>query len=168
MTLRQEAVIVRLARTVEAMPALEGAILIGSFAADTADEISDVDVIAIVSEGRFDEAWDGRSDLEASEALVAWDAVDPQHAEIRGHKWLTKDMVLVDCLLATPSSGVRLANPFRVLAGGSSLPDRLTRRQPIVRAEVEAFADELEAAGRVHDAERAYHALANTIRAARS
>jgi hypothetical protein len=168
MTLRQEAVIARIALTVEAMPALEGAILIGSFAAHTADHVSDVDVIAIVAEGQFDEAWDGRSDLERCDALVAWDAVDPQHPEIGGHKWLTQDIVLVDCLLATPSSGVRLAEPFRVLAGDASLADRLTRRQTIARAEVESFADELEAAGHVHDVERAYHALAKTIRAARS
>jgi predicted nucleotidyltransferase len=168
MTLRQEGVIARFAGRIEASPVLAGAILIGSFAADTADEVSDVDVIVVVDEGRFDEAWEDRSELEGSEALVAWDVVDSKHSEIGGHKWLTADMVLVDCLVATPSSRVRLADPFRVLAGDVSLSDRLTHRQPIARAEVEAFAEELEAAGSVHDTERAYHALVKTIRAARS
>ena len=168
MTLRQESVTARLAERIEASPVLEGAILIGSFAADTADEVSDVDVIVVVDEGRFNEAWEDRCDLEGSEALVAWDVVDAKHAEIGGHKWLTADIVLVDCLLATPSSGVRLADPFRILAGDVSLSDTLTRRPPIVRAEVEAFAEELEAAGRLHDTERAYHELVKTVRAARS
>jgi hypothetical protein len=167
-TLRQQRVLDELARRIEATHALEGAMVIGSFAAGTADDVSDLDLIVVVANGRFGEAWAARGELEGDETLVAWDAVDPAHPEIGAHKWLTMDMVLVECLLATPSSGVRLAEPFRVLAGDASLPDRLTRRPPIARAEVEAFAEELETAGRVHDVERAYHTLAKAIRAARN
>lgn len=167
MTLRQEGVIARLVQRVAAASALEGALLIGSFAAGTADDVSDVDVIVVVCEGQFDEAWNARQQIEGGEALAAWDGVDPKHAEIGGHKWLTRELVLVECLLATASSGVRLAEPFRVMAGDDALPGRLTRRPPIARVDLEAFARDLEAAGRVHDVERAYHALAEAVRAGR-
>ena len=133
---------------------LEGAIVIGSFAAGTAD-------------GRFEKAWAARRELEGAEALVAWDDTDPADPEIGARKWLTRDIVLVECLVATPASGVKLAEPFRVVAGGDALPCSLARRPPIACEDVDAFARDLEAASRIQGVERAYHALVETVRSGR-
>jgi predicted nucleotidyltransferase len=163
-TLRQEAVLDRLRGRIEAEDALEGALLLGSFATGSADELSDVDVLVVVAERRFDEAWAVRGRLEGDEAIAAWDDLDPARAEIGGHKWLTHDLVLVECLLATPSSGVRLAEPYSVLAGDASLPDRLARRDTFTRAELQAYASTRAEAGRLHEVEAAYGRLVDAVR----
>jgi hypothetical protein len=147
---------------------LAGALLLGSFATRTADELSDVDVLVVVREGRFDPAWAARSRLDGGEAIVAWDDVDPARAEIGGHKWLTRELVLLECLLATPSSGVRLAEPFSTLVGDASLPDLLERRAPIARDELEDFAQARADLGRAHPVETASEHLASTVHASRS
>jgi predicted nucleotidyltransferase len=141
--------------------------LLGSLARGDGDELSDVDLIAVVAEGRFDEAWSARSELEGGEAIVAWDETEPDRPGIGARKWLTRDVVLVECLLATPSSGVRLAEPFRVLVGDAALPDRLTRRPPIERSELDAYVADREATGRgFHEVEHAYGALTRAVRRA--
>ena len=166
MTERHERVLERLAEAIEAAPSLEGAILLSSLARGGGDEVSDVDLIAVVRDGSFEQAWSRREALHGADALASWDDLEPGRPEIGGHKWLNRDLVLVECLLATPASGVRLAEPFRVLAGDASLPDRLVRRPPIERADLDAYAQERHAAGRVHDVERAYAELARAVRAA--
>ena len=168
MTLRQEPVLARLQRRIVAEDALEGALLLGSFATRSADTLSDVDVLVVVAEGRFDEAWAGRGRLEDGEAIAAWDDLDPDRAEIGGHKWLTDDLVLVECLLATPSSGVRLAEPYSVLAGAAALPDRLARRDPFTRTELQAYASTRAEAGRLHEIEAAYGRLVEAVRSENS
>ena len=111
-------------RAVE-LDALEGLILLGSFASGTADELSDVDVIAVAAPGRFAEAWDARRPLSEN-ALVAWD-LRPR-ADIAGHNWLTRDLVKVDCTIVDPDSGSReLAEPIVVLVGPESVADRFPR-----------------------------------------
>jgi hypothetical protein len=166
-TLRQEPVLERLRRRIAAEDALEGALLIGSFATQSADTLSDLDVIVVVAEGRFAQAWAKRERLESGEAIAAWDDVDPDHAELGARMWLTRDLVLVECLLATPSSGVRLAEPHRVLVGDLSLPGRLQRKEAVTREEVRTFAAARAEAGRVNDVEDAYHRLVDAVRAAR-
>ena len=105
--------------------ALDGLILLGSFASGTADELSDVDVLAVAATGRFAEAWDARQRLSA-DALVAWD-LRPR-AGTAGHNWLTRDFVKVDCTIVDPDSGVReLAEPIVVLVGPESVADRFPR-----------------------------------------
>jgi hypothetical protein len=162
--LRQEVTLGRLAERIGAEPALAGALLLGSLATRTADDLSDVDVLVVVSDGRFDEAWAARAELEGNDAIIAWDDVDPLRAEIGAHKWLTHDLVLVECLLATLASGVRLAEPYSVLVGDSSLPGHLERRAPFTRAELEKFAHERADAGRMHPVEAAYGELVRTVR----
>jgi hypothetical protein len=66
--------------------------------------------------------------------------------------------VLVECLLATPASGVRLAEPAAVLAGDRGLLDRFPRRPPVTRAEMAAHRVD------VHPVERAYDQLKETVR----
>lgn len=164
---RQNAVIERLAERIASSLSLEGALLIGSFARGDGDEVSDVDVIVVVPEGGFAEAWASRGSLEGGEAVAAWDDVDPEHDEIGGHKWLTVDLVLVECLLATPSSGVRLSEPFALLTGDPGLPDKLMRREPFTRAELDEYAADRVDAGRTHAIEVAYSEFARTVRSVR-
>jgi hypothetical protein len=68
---------------------------------------------------------------------------------------VTDDLVLVECLLAAPASGVRLAAPYRVVAGEAELADRFTARSPIQRTEMG-----LE----LHPVERAFDELKEVIR----
>jgi hypothetical protein len=65
---------------------------------------------------------------------------------------------LVECLLAAPDSGVRLASPYRVVAGEPGLADRFGVRPPIQRAELSMD---------VHPVEHAYDQLKEVIRAHR-
>ncbi len=116
-------------------PDVAGVILCGSFAAGTADALSDLDLLVVVANGSFDKVWTHRALLHGT-TLHAWD-VFPGDRAVGAHKWLTSDLVLVECLIAEPSSGVRLADPFECLAGPSDLPDRLIRRDPIPRGEVD-------------------------------
>jgi predicted nucleotidyltransferase len=161
---RQQPALERLARRIDAIPSLEGALLIGSVATGTADDLSDVDLIVVVREGRFEEAWAARAELHDDDALAAFDDVDPEVAEIGAHKWLSRDLVFFDCLLATPSSGARLAGASHVLAGPPDLAQRLPRRPPFSRADIERYAKERRAAARMGEIEDAYHALKNAVR----
>ena len=53
------------------------------------------------------------------------------------HKWITRDLVLVECLLGEAGS-FRLAEPYKVVAGDATLADRLPRRQQLTHADVTA------------------------------
>lgn len=117
-------------------PHVLGVVLIGSFAAATADEVSDLDVVLVVAEGEFDTAWQRRSSYSA-DALRSWD-VGPFDAPIAAHKWMTPQLVLVECLFAPAGSGARLGEPFLVVAGAASVMDSLRRRGTIPRAEIDS------------------------------
>jgi hypothetical protein len=134
--LRQWFVVEQLAKRVAAMPEFLGVLLLGSFAAGTADPLSDVDLLLIVREGSFEAAWARRRDLYTEEPIFAWDVLREGMAEVGAHKWITREVVLVECLIATPSSGVRLAEPFVVLVGDPTLPKMLQHRAPIPRSEL--------------------------------
>jgi hypothetical protein len=54
-------------------PAFEALFLCGSFATGRADKVSDIDFIALVADGRFEEAWEERSTVVPPDALVAWE-----------------------------------------------------------------------------------------------
>jgi predicted nucleotidyltransferase len=162
--MRQWAVVHDLVARIEARPELfEGAILMGSLAVGGGDDLSDVDVVAVVREGRFADAWAARAELSES-ALYAWDHVEGDDREVKGHKWLTRDLVKVECLVATPSSGMRLAEPVAVVAGDPSLPDRFRRSGPIDRDELEAYARRQGELGIVHEVEVRYGELKAVLR----
>jgi hypothetical protein len=113
---------------------LDRAILLGSFAHGTPDAAGDLDLIVCVRDGHFATAWQQRTALQVTGAMV-WD----QHLvpdRVGAHKWVTNDLTMVECLLAAPDSGVRLASPWRVVAGDPELADRFTARPPISRAEL--------------------------------
>jgi hypothetical protein len=125
------------------MEELLGAMLIGSFAAGTADSLSDIDLFVVVKDGRFDEAWSRRRELGFEDDLFAWDIRDASMPEVGSHKFFTTGLVFVECLLATASSSARLADPCRVLVGPPGLPSRVKRRPPIDRSELTAKAETL-------------------------
>jgi hypothetical protein len=155
--LRQLTTLAALLDHITASSALDGAILLGSFAHGTPDAASDLDLIVCVRHGHFATAWQQRAALQVTGAMVWWD-----HHLIAGqmgtHKWITNDLVLVECLLAAPDSDVRLALPHRVVAGGPELADRFTARPPIRGAELGID---------VHPVERAYDQLKEVIRSHR-
>lgn len=141
----------------------DGAIVMGSLVEGRGDDLSDIDLLAVVREGSFAAAWDRRRELSDG-ALYAWDHVEGEDREVKGHKWLTCDLVKVECLIATPASGMRLAEPVAVVAGDAALPDRFVRTGPIPRDEVDAYAQELRDSGRVHEVEARYGDLKATLR----
>ena len=152
--LRQGAVIARLAAHAAARTDLyAAAILVGSCAAGTADPLSDIDLILLVPDGGFDRAWQARRELHVDDALVVWDEPRPGLPELAGHCWLTRDLVLVETLFATPSSGFRLAEPYVVLAGAP--PAETVHRPPVSRAEFTATP---------HPVDHAYSLLKATVR----
>lgn len=122
-------------------------IVVGSFARGDVDPLSDLDLVLVAPEDGFEAAWATREQLHGGSALVCWDQRDPGFVEAGAHKWITRDLVLVECLLTTVSSGVRLL-------------DRFPRRPPITRAEMEAQPLEL------HQVERTYDELKTAARAA--
>jgi len=164
---RQWPALVHVAQRVAESPALDGLLLIGSFVSGAADDLSDVDLIVVVAEGRFAEAWRQRASLQTPDVLVAWDW-PPDGGEAAGHKWLTRELVLVECALWTPSAAVRLADPFAVLVGEESLGDRFARRHEISREELEEFAQERRDDGTMPEVERRYGDLVRAARAARA
>jgi predicted nucleotidyltransferase len=128
-SLRQLATLAALLEHISASSVLDGAILLGSFARGTPDAASDLDLIVCVHNGDFATAWRQRTALQVTGAMVWWD----QHLlpdRMGAHKWITNDLVLVECLLATPDSGVRLAPPYRVVAGDPRLAERFGARPP--------------------------------------
>lgn len=126
--LRQWSRIVDLCDRVSASPWATGLLLLGSFARSSADSLSDVDFIVVVASGRFDEAWERRHDLHP-DGVTCWDYPRPDDREVAAHRWLTDDLVLFDGLIATPSCA-RIADPFVVVIGDSSIGDRFMRRDP--------------------------------------
>jgi predicted nucleotidyltransferase len=149
---------------IEARPVLfDGAILMGSLVQGRGDDLSDVDLMAVVPEGVFSDAWSARAELSDG-CLYAWDHVEGEGREVAGHKWLTRDLIKVECLIATPSSGMRLAEPVAVVVGDPALPDRFERRDPIPRGVLEDYARDLRETGKVHEVEARYGELKSTLR----
>lgn len=148
---RQWPAFTRVIATVEDDPALEGALLIGSLATGAGDDMSDVDLFVIARDGAFADAWSRRCELH-DDVVGHWDHRDPDMPAAGAHKFLTRDLVLVECLIAEPASGVRLAEPNAVVAGPADLAERIPSRPPIERAEmtgghpIEDASDALKAA----------------------
>lgn len=155
--LRQWPTLRALAEFVEGTKLYLGALVIGSFAAGTADEMSDLDLILITLDEGFEDAWTRRGELHVTGALAAWDERPVGAAGT--HKWVTPDCIFVECLIATSAGGVRLAQPAVVIAGEADLPDRLEERLQISRTEMSQA---------THPIERAYDELKAAVRASRS
>ena len=96
------------------------------------DDLSDLDMILAVPEGRFTRAWDGRHTLSA-DALWRGDAPESRPDGPGVHKWLSREVVLVEVLIGEPGQ-FRVAPPFALVWGDEALASRLPQRPPIDRA----------------------------------
>jgi len=130
--MRQWSALAALAERVAAVECLEGLVLLGSFASGTPDELSDIDVIAVSKPGLFRQAWDERHRL-SEDALVSWDLDLGSKLNVRGHNWLTRDIIKIDSTILDPDSGSKeLAAPYVVCVG----PPEIANRFPHVPLEV--------------------------------
>jgi hypothetical protein len=126
------------------LAAFEGVIGLGSLVEGDLDEVSDLDLLAVTAPGRFEEAWADRSQV-AGDVLVAWDS--SSGGRIRWAKWLTRELVKVECGIAEPGSR-ELAEPFAILVGEPTLADTFPRvdlatvreRAEALRKQQEVFA----------------------------
>jgi predicted nucleotidyltransferase len=124
----------------------DGVIALGSLADGEPDELSDLDLIAVAAPGRFEDAWAARAQL-AGDVLVAWEGPADPDREIRWFKWLTRDLVKVECGIAARGSR-ELAEPLAVLLGPPSLADGFPR---VDRATVKERAERLRKRQEVFD-----------------
>ena len=149
-------------------PAFEALFLCGSFATGRADEVSDIDFIASIADGRFEEAWEQRSTLIPGDALLAWDRRSDPERELGAIKFLSRDVVKVELSFATMAGQNLLADPFIVLLGEEMTAERFERRGPIPADELEAYALRLRKEGKVPEVEMHYGDLMRAIRAAKN
>jgi hypothetical protein len=164
--LRQWPTLVDLVGRARALPGFAAFILIGSFAGGSPDSMSDVDSIVSIDDGAFDAAWARRSTLYGREPAFAWDVRLETDREVGAHKWLTQDLVLVECVLGTPTARARLADPYVVLAGDPARVETFDRVPPISRAELQAYVDQNRAEGHEQPTvQRAYEELVRAVRA---
>jgi hypothetical protein len=166
---RQWPIIVHVGERIAAMPEFDGLLLVGSFASGTTDDLSDVDFICVVADGQFEAAWKRRAELETLGALFVWDLVTDSTLDGGGHKWITHDIVKVECGIFDPArSDVQLAPPYAVVVGDPSIAARFRPLEPIPPDVLEAYAQKLRDEGLVPEVESRYGELKAAIRAARS
>jgi hypothetical protein len=134
----------------------------GSLSRGEGDAISDVDLLATVHRGQWDEAWARRDEL-SPDALVTFDRIEDESTPIGGHGWLTSDFVKVECLISEPG-GTRIAGEVVVLLGDASVLDGFERVPPFRREDVDAYAGELREQGTIDPIERAYGDLIALLR----
>jgi hypothetical protein len=165
-TLRQWPVIMDLVERATGLPGFACFILIGSFAGGAPDLMSDVDSIVAIADGSFDEAWSRRSELHTPDAAFTWDFRPEPEREIATHKWVSRELVLVECVIATPTAHARLADPFVVLAGDASQVESFNRVEPITREELQAYVERNRAEGHVRpEIQDRYEELVRAVRA---
>jgi predicted nucleotidyltransferase len=162
---RQWPVVLETVRRAERLPGFTAAILIGSFAAGTPDDLSDVDLIVAVEDGAFPDAWANRTRLRADDAPYWWDVQPEPDREVAAHKWITPDLVLVEALIATPAAQTQLADPYRVISGDASAVDGFVRTPRIERADLADYAAKLALEGHTPEVQIRYEELIRALRA---
>lgn len=152
-TLRAWPVLVAVVERIEVRRELyAGAFLLGSFSRGQGDTLSDVDLVAVVEHGRWDDAWARRNEL-SPDALVTFDRVESQ---IGGHSWLTPDLIKVECMLAERGGALALYGSVVSLLGDPALQDEFERRPSLTRDAIDEYVDERRAAGSLGPIEAAY------------
>jgi hypothetical protein len=158
---------VAVAERVASMPQFDGLLLLGSFASGHADQISDVDLVAVVAAGEFQQAWQRRGELEPPGALVAWDLFTGEDGDAGSHKWITAEIVKVECAIVDPgNSAMQLAEPYAVLLGEPTLGTRFAPLEPIPPDVLEQYAQRLRDLGLVPEVETRYGELRDALRRA--
>ena len=143
---RQQATLDELVTRAGQIAEVEAVILIGSLAAGTADVVSDVDAIVLVRESSFKAVYRQRHTLHAEAVPACWDHLTDASAEVAAHKWIDGRGVLVETLVATASSPLRVAEPAQVVLGDPAVLSRTRRRPPIRRADMTDATHPIEAA----------------------
>lgn len=123
--LRQRAVLEGIVARAAVVEAVEGLIVIGSFAGGRPDALSDLDLLAVARPGQLEAAWAAGRQL-AGDAFLIWEPQPRQHGQVRWVNWLTHDLVKVECGFAAPGSRP-LAEPFAVVSGPATLADSFPR-----------------------------------------
>lgn len=155
-TLRAWPTLAETVRRIDAQPGLFlGAILLGSLSRGEGDAISDVDLVAVVERGRWEEAWSRRHELSEG-ALATFDKIEGEPVGLGGHSWLTPELVKVECVLAERGCALRLYGDVVPLLGETALQDEFERAPQLKRAEVDAYADDRRARGAISPIELAY------------
>jgi predicted nucleotidyltransferase len=160
--LRQWPVLEELIGRLEADGAFEAAILLGSLARGESDAMSDVDLLVVVRDGLFEDAWSRRETFSTG-ALYRWDETEPGR-EVAKHAWLSAGFVLVELPMTTRAGGNALADPFVVIWGDPAVAEELPRIPPITRAELQEYVDAKLAAGTQDPVQSAWDELAAAVR----
>jgi hypothetical protein len=141
--LRQQAVLDGIVERASEIDAIEGIIVLGSFAGGQPDDLSDLDLVAVAAAGRLEEAWETRNRV-AGDVLVMWQPQSNIGREIKWANWLTHDLVKVEWGVAAPGSR-ELAEPYRVVYGPPSVASGFPRVDAaVVRARREALSEQQE------------------------
>jgi hypothetical protein len=164
-SLRQWPTLLWIAERTESHALLDGLIAIGSFAKGSADDASDLDLIAVVAADAFEQVWSARKEFEPPGAVFGWDQTDDLGVEEGVRKFLTLDMVKVELVFTTGREFV-LAEPYALLVGAESLPTRFAQRSPISRDELDAYSQSRVASGVVPELEVRYGEFMSALRRA--
>lgn len=150
------------------LPGHRATLLIGSFAAGTADDLSDIDLYVLIDDDGFTDAWQHRDSLRPDDALYWWDIRPDTNREIGTHNWLTRDMVLVECALTTAKAQPRLSQPYIVVEGDPAAVKAFIPRDRIPRQELNDFNARLQAAGHLPEVHHRYGEFIRALRTART
>jgi hypothetical protein len=150
------------------LPGHRATITIGSFAAGTADDLSDIDLYLLFADGAFIDAWDERASLRPDDALYWWDIRLHANREVGAHHWLTRDMVLVECAFTTGKAQPRLSEPYAVVDGDPAAAESFVHRERISRQELNDFNARLQADGYLPEVHQRYGEFVRALRAART
>lgn len=142
--------------------AYDAALLLGSLARGEGDDYSDIDLMLVVGDGRWDDAWPHRREL-SGDALYAWDEFEA--TEKTKHAWLTREFVMVECSFTTTLGAHPLADPFVVIAGDPAAADRLPRLPPFTRERLQEIVDDLARQGKTNHVQGRYGDLVAALRA---
>jgi hypothetical protein len=164
-SLRQWPTLLWIAERAEGHALLDGLIAIGSFATGSADEASDLDLIAVVAADAFEQVWTAREEFEPQGVVFGWDQTDDLGVEEGVRKFLTVDMVKVELVFTTGRDFV-LAEPYVVLVGNKSLPDRFQQRAAISSDDLDAYAQSRVDSGVVPEVEVRYGEFMSALRSA--
>ena len=165
--LRQWPLIVYASERISEMAEFDGLMLLGSFAAGRADDVSDVDLVAVVADGQFERAWQRRRELETPGTLFEWDMYTGDDGDAGSHKWITQDIVKVECgIVDAARSNMQLAEPYAVIVGDPAIAARFPPLEPIPRDVLEAYAQQLRDKGLVPEVETRYGELRDALRRA--
>ncbi len=123
-------------------------------------------VIAVV-EGRFEVAWQRRTELQTPDSLVAWDFRPEPEKPMGTRKFLTRDIVKVELAMSDPhEAGAVLAEPCHVIVGDDTVTERYAVSDPIPSEVLAEYAQRVRNEGHIPEVETRYGELMRAIRRA--